>query len=32
MFYISPNDGFIYSSNFLNFPFQIASAKKGKIS
>lgn len=31
LFYISPNGVFIYRSNFLNFPFQVASAKTGKI-
>lgn len=29
--YLSPNGAFLCDSNFLNFPFQVASVKTGKI-
>lgn len=31
MFHTSQNGIFLYGFNFLNFPFQVASAKTGKI-
>lgn len=31
LFYICSSGVFLYGSNFLNFPFQVASAKSGTI-